>query len=53
MPLGMKSASAPATIALTPENSKGVTKLAALIGWTADELAYYLLAEIWNKRRTA
>jgi hypothetical protein len=34
-----------ATITLTPENSKGVAKLAALIGWTPDQLANHLLAE--------
>ena len=30
---------------LTPENSKSITKLAALIGWTPDELADHLLVE--------
>src|ERR1700751_5025712 len=29
----------------SPENSKSITKLAALIGWTPDELANHLLAE--------
>jgi hypothetical protein len=33
------------SITLTPENSKGIIKLAALIGWTPDELANRLLAE--------
>ena len=38
----------PATITLTPENSRGITKLAALIGWTPDELANHLLAETFE-----
>ena len=33
------------TITLTPENSKSITKLAALSGWTPDELANRPLAE--------
>ena len=33
------------TIKLPPENSKGITKLAALSGWTPDELANRPLAE--------
>jgi hypothetical protein len=33
------------SIALTSRNSKLITKLAALIGWTPDELANHLLAE--------
>jgi hypothetical protein len=32
-------------ITLTPENSTGVTKLAALIDWTPDQLANHLFAE--------
>lgn len=32
-------------ITLTPENSKAITKLATLIGWTPEELANHLLAE--------
>jgi hypothetical protein len=43
--IGMKSAFTPATTTLTPENSKSVTKLAALVGWTPDELANHLLVE--------
>jgi hypothetical protein len=33
------------SITLTPENSKGVAKLAALIGCAPDELANHLLTE--------
>jgi len=39
------------SIPLTPENSKGVTRLAALIGWRPDELANHLLAETLEKVR--
>ena len=34
-----------ATITLTPENTESIAKIAALIGWTPDELANHLLAE--------
>jgi hypothetical protein len=33
------------SIPLTPKNIESITKLAALIGWTPDELANHLLAE--------
>jgi hypothetical protein len=36
---------APATITRSPESSKGITKLAALIGWKSGELGDHLLAE--------
>jgi hypothetical protein len=35
----------PVTISLTPENSKGITKLAALIGCIPERLANEMLAE--------
>ena len=41
----MKTAYAPITITLSFKNSKGIIKLAALIGCTPDQLANQLLAE--------
>jgi hypothetical protein len=35
-------------ITLTPENSRSITKLAALIGWTSDQLANHLTVG-WNQ----